>query len=687
MSRPPDSAGWRCVQLAALGSFALPFPWSAISSAGFAAAAEVSWPAAPPKTPLLVLAAAAAAAALEPAGSARLARIASDWNLTVGPGLLWSPGTLALILACAFAAPRRAGAFLALHLALGASFVVVVEKFGLPQRIDEPTALLWVVLYRGAQWVLVGAGLLWSDQHGMARRRLVGGAAALLGLFVTGLALFAQGAPSPTPRQLRIAFLWPPPDSEAAADYRRADSGHGFHEIGLYGEWPRVLERAGHAVARVLQFDNDTLGNADLAIMASAFRPWRAGERERLTAWVQGGGRLLVVGEHSDLDDCQERLNPLLAPFGLELNFDTSNGLLGDGLQGVSVAPGAFRRLLHAAPLLPYNRGGSISLGRDARPLAVGRYWHADAGDALAPERAFLSDYRLSRGDRLGDVVLMALHEGRGRVLLVGDSTPFLNQNTVFAAPFLLGLPHYLAAATRSWPGPVQLGVLAAVAVGFAAAWRPRLMGPALGVATLAGLGVALRPAPPLPPTDPQGLAVVSVSENNVFDRDPFSGRAPTALGLAFTRLDMTPTLGAWELLPHRPAAIAILNPARAPAFEQLLAWVREGTTVILSGAGDNPYFRNAARALGVEVSSRPLGSLKGRDFTTYSAWEVTSAPADALLLSAQGFTVGAVARVASGRAVVIADSEFLLSRNLESEAGADELNVAFVRRLLGGLP
>lgn len=672
----------RAVQLAALACFALPLPWGIAVAAGLAAVLTLR-PAEHLPLPLLVLAGLGVVELLQPDGGA-LRPLFQLWPWTVSWDLVWSAATVALALAWVLLQARKAAAALGLQLVIGCVAVVGFERLAVPAHITEPAALGWLTGIQTLQWGIACAGLLLADGSWERPLGWRGPALAATGILLGGVALSRDAGSTAAFSPLSVAFLWPSDDSSAAPDYKAASSGYGFHRIGLYGEWPRVLERAGHRVRRVPEFDHTALEGTQVAILASAFRPWRRGESERLTQWVAAGGRLLVVGEHSDLDECLGRLNPLLSRFDLELNFDTTNGLLGDGLRGVSLAPGAFRRVLERSPLLPYNRGGSLSLGPRATALVVGRYWHADAGDTLAPERAFLSDYRLSPGDRVGGIPLMAESaHGRGWVLLVGDSTPFLNQNTLYSSRFLLGLVQYLGHgqhASRAALLSLLTLVVLTVAAAFVRLLRP---GPVLALACWALL--AGQRGPDTPSTSPARQAVVSVRENNVFDLDPFSGRSPTALGLAFARQDLTPVLASWDARGERPEVVAVLNPARPVDTAGLLSWAHAGSTIILAGAGDNPNFRAAASAVGVTVLAQPLGSLKGDDFTTHSAWRATQLPATAKPLSAAGYQLGAEMSVGQGRVVVVADSDFFLSRNLETESGADERNVAFLERLLRG--
>ena len=84
----------------------------------------------------------------------------------------------------------------------------------------------------------------------------------------------------------RAAFLWPREESEKAADFADASVGYGLQSIGLFGEWPKVLERAGWIVQRAEAFDESVLKQADLLVVASPPKEWRDGEVERVARWA-----------------------------------------------------------------------------------------------------------------------------------------------------------------------------------------------------------------------------------------------------------------------------------------------------------------------------------------------------------------------------------------------------------------
>lgn len=494
-----------------------------------------------------------------------------------------------------------------------------------------------------------------------------------------------------------VAIFRPGPRWPDAGEFRTSLSSFGLSSIGLFGDINEFLRRLGYQVVTMDSLTQLRGFSPTILFCPSLYRSLSAAETSYVHQFLRAGGAMIAVGEHTNLDANADRYNSLFRPYGLSLNFDNTNGMFGEGLVGATVSENLVGRAIRSAPLLTHNRGASITVANSsAEAVIVGNYWQADTGDSLAPDKAFLSDGIVSRGDRLGNVILMAeAQAGGGRIFLSGDSSPFLNQNLAYNSLFLANLFRAITLRpTKGLSSTIPLiGVLVTMLV-LSIFLRKRKLGPiVLALSTLAvGSALAIeytiegRLQSKFEGLQGNNWIVISTAENNVFDRDPFSPKAVTALGLQAFRAGALPVVTSWKKILPYPKAIVILNPAIDPTrkyLEALREKIRKGTHVILAGDGTNQSFKKAAARFGFSVSEQPLGSISSELLTTFTAWRIDSIPKDATPIRVGDEILGGTMPLGDGRVTVLADGGFFLSKNLEMETTYDEENCNFVRSLL----
>lgn len=506
----------------------------------------------------------------------------------------------------------------------------------------------------------LNAWALWRHRGEEAPLRVYHLAAAVAVLAIT------MQAPVRTPARTDVTLWWP---ADGRQEFASVRDGYGWRHIGHLGELPLWLRKSGYNVTLRPNLEDVT---GSVIVVPAPIRPLRSAETDSLRRAAMAGSRLLLIAEHTNLDGVRDSFNRVLANTGMELNFDTTNGVFGDSTMSLS-GP-----LVRSSPLLTHNRGASLTV-RDPRPVVLlkGGWWHSDIGDPLAPEKGYLSDYRLSPGDRLGNLTLAAKSRlGRGEIFIWGDGSPFLNQNLAYNSTFLLALMLEVGGNDRlRWFGPIGGALIMLL---WAVSRRPAIVGLAIALA----LALPFRPLPK--PSLPNDLAIISDQENNGFDRDAFSPTSVTGLGVALTRAGLVPSVMSWASLRRPPRALFVINPLRTINdiyARRLRDLASAGTTVVISGAGDNRTFQKLAGFFGAIPTGPPLGSLASTDFTTYSAWRLKIQQGTPL--RAGDNNVGAIIHIGKGRVVILADGGFFFSRNLETETQFDIKNLTFVHRLI----
>ena len=155
--------------------------------------------------------------------------------------------------------------------------------------------------------------------------------------------------------------------------------------------------------------------------------PKDLGERERRTIldFVARGGSLLVLGDHTDVFGLMKGFNSLLGPLGIRFRFDSAYKARETWRGCQAAAPDAIAwGWDNENPGVAV--GASLELSGSARPLLVGRYGFSDIGIRENVMGSFLGNYHYDKGERLGDVVLVATTTyGRGRVVVWGDTSAF----------------------------------------------------------------------------------------------------------------------------------------------------------------------------------------------------------------------------------------------------------------------
>jgi hypothetical protein len=181
----------------------------------------------------------------------------------------------------------------------------------------------------------------------------------------------------------------------------------------------------------------------------------------RVWDFVDKGGSLLVVGEHTISDDYvpphKERnyFNRLLAPTKMRVAFDSATFEIGGWLQ-------SYHAMFHPTTAgiedgrNPFGVviGASVEYSFPARPILLGRWGYNDPGDVAGS--AMMGNHKYDPGERLGDVVLAAEQgHGKGNVVVFGDTSTLTNGITVGTHAYNARLLAYLANAGGS---PVSTG-------------------------------------------------------------------------------------------------------------------------------------------------------------------------------------------------------------------------------------
>jgi hypothetical protein len=503
---------------------------------------------------------------------------------------------------------------------------------------------------------------------------------------------------------------------------------YGRLSIGMYGMLPTFLESFGARPLISPELSAIDLEGADAVVLLFPNQPWQEGQLERLWKFVDRGGTLLVVGEHTtwerdaggqliDADSGRElnRFNEVLAPTAMRVNFDSAMFAVGGWLH-------SYEALAHPTTAGIRDEqnefgvviGASLDVRWPARPVLIGRWGWADPGDPESA-RAMMGDDKYTAGDKLGDVILAAEQPfGKGKIVSFGDTSSFTNGLTVGCHDYTSRLFAYLADRSSGvlpgWRLLTALAVLMGLAVLVVLRPRPLILAAAslgLAVSLPTCTAISYRAWQSLPdgrylpngePRVPNNLAYIDTSHLGSYS--PESLRPEGLLGLTLTLMrNGYLTLHLSELTPERlERARLLVSVAPAQPFsrrerELIEAFVRKGGIFISTvGYEERVPSQELLAELGFHIGQPPQEELLGREpkplghfkspffnggsYLAYvrfhAAWRVVSDDPHRLTISfcPPDHEVIVMRRVGLGLVVVVGDTYFATNKNLENEGG-----------------
>ncbi len=545
---------------------------------------------------------------------------------------------------------------------------------------------------------------------------------------------FQETASDGTPRS-RNGSNAAPPRTESASIKAHADPPS-ISEAGLGGAmsvgrparrspaWiPAILGSAGASAAIVAPSANvaprptDTIEPADLdttqiLVLINSPKLWDDGQRRAVLDFVARGGSLLVLGDHTDVFGLMRGFNSLLRPLGIKFRFDSAYKAR-KTWRGCQAAAADFVAWGWDDENPGVAVGASLELSGSARPLLVGRYAFSDSGMRENTIGSFLGNYHYDRGERLGDVVLVAtVTHGRGRIVVWGDTSPFqgglsTRYHTVIG-PMLAWLSRpaawtemsavrvaaaiaLLAALLWIWIVPITVKQLAVMAVslllGLAVPW-------ALSLRIVAGSPHADRHAVLI---DRSHMEATGHYEARV---NPIGPLYTNMQRSGFRIIDME----AWDSAAiARARGIAFVAPQRSFSRGEVadLLNAEEGGTVVLLTVGqpDSAGSQRLLEAHGLALVPRPLGTVtaaepgasrreRERKPRFLDAWPIVAASDEGDPVALPGIqviykqgkdTIALFRRTGRGGLVLISDTRFFSDMNVEDMAGYWQGNLALI--------
>lgn len=508
---------------------------------------------------------------------------------------------------------------------------------------------------------------------------------------------------------LRIAFL-----EEGGLDwdvptYERTGAFSG----GMFGFLPQRLRQAGHAT-RVVSGGpglRDELAATDVLVLINTNRDWPEDELGWIGDFVREGGGVLALGDHTDVFGLMNGMNPVLEPYGIRFAFDSAYPIARPGISTLTrTATALFRQDVLASGGPAVAIGASLDVSYPARPIAWSDFAFGDLGERGNVQGSFLGNYWLDEDEAVRQTtVVAAAREGRGRVLAYGDTSSFQNGGLMWSwdaevAPVLDWLGAGRGSSDRiaiEIAGALLLAALALALVlcSLGAHWTRDPVAAGLWAGLLLAILVPTlqeeRRVDPFASAGPGDVVFVrgyGQRTGHYRVEGTFLGPLLTCLqrsGARLLGLDDLEDSDRWR----RADAVVLVAPQVAlgeDLVEQLVEYGRGGgRLVVISSSRDAVGLEGLLARLGVGLrpvllrdNVRDSSSVR---FVEPSPLDLSNAPgADVLAAIGEEPVIAYVPLEGStGGALVVADTRFFSSENLEGTWGVHRGNLEFTRALI----
>jgi hypothetical protein len=535
-----------------------------------------------------------------------------------------------------------------------------------------------------------------SDAPGKTRRRSLA-AGVLTALCLTAYLLSFAAPPAPVFAADRRVVFW---DSGIAFTLPTSER-YGLDNAGMFGLLPRYLEAQGYVCDVTETINARSLEKADVLVVLNPLKTPGPESLRAIWDFVERGGGLLAVGDHTGDAQIRLPLNAILEPADIAFNFDSA-------IPFKTLWPDEF--VMRRSPIfagvsekqLQIVVGASLETRGRARPLLLGKCGYSDPGDLNNAADGFLGDMQFARGERIGDLVLAAeTGYGEGIFVAFGDTSFLQNLTIAYSYPFVNNLFAYLTAGGA--PGADG----ASDAENTANAPKRNAAASGAGVNGRETPGGNSAPGAPGEISAPRydGSCLLEASRLPSFRIDK-SDDAADGFIASVLRAGMFPYAnlhtGLIEAMEQTRdlRLIALVEPAAALRREEqdaLRTFVETGGTLMLFGTYRSPAATQSLFAqFGFSFENVPIGRVAPTQDPDMAFWNACPLLYDGRpagetaetesLMDVWGYSVIARRDLGAGAVYAFGDADFIKNKNLENVDSYRAGNIAFLRGLLEGV-
>ena len=487
---------------------------------------------------------------------------------------------------------------------------------------------------------------------------------------------------------------------EIGGDWDKAEYGnYGVYSGGMFGQVEEYLSAAGFETERINDIESGNLGQGDVLVLINCPHVWTQNEAAMVQEFVSEGGGLLALGDHTDVFGLMRGMNGLLTQFGIEFRFDSAIPLAQNWTRGAK--KGAFSPRVGGDPR-SWNTaiGASLRLRPPAVPVSTGVFGFSDIGVPENHIGAYLGDYLLGPGEPCGDMNLIAwVPHRRGQVLVFGDTSGFQNSSLPYTFQDFV-LPVFdLLSKRRVLTGPIGpsllsiFGLLAIGSIIFFRGVEGYIVSFLIALtATLMGSSLYER-----------GLekSIFSFENSIVIEKGGFpdTGHYDAKWNSIAPLISGAARAGGLPIIDHfnkgaPPGALAIIAPSASFSdayIENIQTYVQQGGSCLLAASGIHAASANALlKPTGISIGQRVTGQIPPNGEQVAAMPRFVS-PSSIRKEGCENYNsiyaygdkelVGTVS-FGTGQFVIVADSRFFSTENIEGEWGWWGGNLRLLRDL-----
>ncbi|MCL2337803.1 MAG: DUF4350 domain-containing protein, partial [Firmicutes bacterium] len=468
-------------------------------------------------------------------------------------------------------------------------------------------------------------------------------------------AVSSVGLQAPVKTGLKQVVFWDTGIDFSVPD----DSRYGLENVGMFGILPHYLAQNGYHCIITKELSPQLLAETSVLVIFNPSDTPTAKQLSAIETFVQKGGSVLAVGDHTGDRQIRLPLETILKPVHISLRFDSAMPFKNLWPDEFTLRPSQiFKGVL--AKQTQVVVGASLETGSNAKPLLIGRGGWSDAGDINNLANGNLGDLQFNRGERIGDLILAAEADyGQGKYMVFGDTTSFQNTVLAYSYPLIDNIFAYLSAK-----------------------------GPA----------VAAKENKDNPAPFFAGTCVIDMSHLELIGRDK-SDDSVDGLIACLLRARIMPYVNQLDHLEQvltqqkTPGLLVLIEPAALlTAKEQQAArsFMEQGGRVIVCAGYDSPQAgADFLSAYGMAFDQLPIGRIAPDRDPAMAFWNACPILYDhhdrqvQVLMAVWGYPTIAYKQIGVGGLYVIADPGFLKNKNLESLHTYSKGNVRFVAQIL----